>query len=617
MSTTDPWEQRERERERWRSTSARSSGTSAVLIPKFSSRVIWICSLVALHLIGDIPAVSQTLRTASLCLGFVGWVTFLGLHWPPSGRSRAGLAPVGAILGVFLAWVTYRSLGTGFPMQAFGGWLRWMSAGAALMSGLFCAGTRSERMMVLVGVGSIAVFVAGVDLSRYGVGNDALRGTSFHASSLSLFGTHEAIGTLLGFLLPVTAAFAIHRGTVGLQKSLAVGATLIIALAWAFARCRAGWVGGITGCTVVGILAAISSRRHGVVDDQPLLQRLISSVWLWLIAGGGIVLASSGLSSALTSRAGATLAWWELGSVAARTSLWQTAYRMIAEHPVLGWGTAGYLTQQGNFSHHGEASWQVKLTGGTLSNNAHSFPLQFAVDFGIPAFFLLLLIIAWLFSSAVNRSLQLHPDTTLMSRAACGLIAAASVSALASPAFELTSILIWVTVIGGTLLGSDDKVDANMGSYTTTGAILLLVSIPAVVLYPLLRPTVKSHALTLTIIKSPKGIGDVAAVKATSVTAGRMDSSFPGTEFLVPELAILDDKGRIVRIETVPSSAVRWTYNRRSNTDSDAIIEVTIPAVELKSGEGLELGISGMLNYVDGERRTAGVAIPVKSASKP
>jgi len=616
MSTTDPWEQRERERERWRASSARSAGTSAVLIPKLSSRVIWICALVALHLLGDIPSVSQTLRTTSLCLGFVGWVTFLALHWPSKGRSHASLMPVVILLATFLGWVTFRSFGTGFPMQAFGGWLRWMSAGAALASGLFCAGTRSERMMVLVGVGTIAVFVAGVDLSRYGVGNDSLRGTSFHASSLSLFGTHEAIGTLLGFLLPVTAAFATHRGNVGLQKTLSIGAALVIALAWAFARCRAGWVGGITGCIVVGVLAAISSRRHGVVDNQPLLSRLISSVWLWLIAGGGIVLASSGLFNAITSRAGGALAWWELGSVAARTSLWQAAYRMIAERPLLGWGTGGYLTQQGNFSHHGEASWQVRLTGGNLSNNAHSFPLQFVVDYGVPAFFLLLLIIAWTWGSAASRTLQLHPDTTLMPRAACGLIAAASVSALASPAFELTSILIWVTVIGGTLLGAEENTYGNLVSYTTLGSIFLLLPIPALVLYPLLRPMTKSHALTLAIIKHPKGIGDVAAVKATSMTLGRIDSSFPGTDFLVPELAVLDNRGRIVRIETVPSSAVRWTYNRRSNTECDAIIEVTIPDVDLKPGEGLELGISGLLGYVDGERRSAGVAVPVVSGSQ-
>lgn len=617
MSTPDPWEQRELERERWRTTATRSSGSSSALIPKYSSRVLWICSLVALHLLGDIPSVSQTLRTLSLCLGFVGWITFLGLHWPSAGRSREKLVPIAGLLIAFLAWISYRSLGTDFPMQAFGGWLKWMSAGAALISGLFCAGTRSERMMVLLGVGTIAVFVAGVDLSRYGVGSDGLRGTSFHASSLSLFGTHEAIGTLLGFLLPVTAAFAVHRGIAGLQKSLAIGATLIIALAWAFARCRSGWLGGIAGCSVIGILAAVSSRRHGIVNDQPLLQRLIGSVWLWLIAGGGIVLASSGLSNALTLRAGSTLTWWELGSVAARTSLWQTAYRMIAENPLLGWGTGGYLTQQGLYSHHGEAPWQVKLTGGSLANNAHSFPLQFAVDYGVPALFALLLIIALLWSSALHRSIQLHPDTNLMSQAACGLIVAAAVSALASPAFELTSILIWVTVIGGTLLGTEETGNARLGMYSSTGVILAMMSLPVLSLYPLLRPPVMSHTLTLGIVKHPKGFGDVAAVKATSSTRGRIDSSFPGTEFLVPELAVIDDKGRIVRIEAVPSSAVRWTYNRRSNTDADAIIEVTIPSVALQSGQGLELGVSGVLRYVDGERRTAGVSIPVINASGP
>ena len=93
MSTNDPWERRERERERWRTKSARSAGTPAVLVPRFSSRVLWICSLIALHLIGDIPAVTQTLRTAALCLGFVGWVTFLGFNWPTASRPSTSSSP--------------------------------------------------------------------------------------------------------------------------------------------------------------------------------------------------------------------------------------------------------------------------------------------------------------------------------------------------------------------------------------------------------------------------------------------------------------------------------------------------------------------------------------------
>jgi O-antigen ligase len=617
MSTIDPWEQRERERERWRTKSARSAGSSTVLVPRFSSRVLWICILVALHLIGDIPSVSQTLRTATLCLGFVGWVTFLGLYWPAAGRNRTGMTPFIVAVLCLLAWVTYRSVGTGFPMQAFGGWLQWMSVAAALTAGLFCAGTRSERMMILAGVGGIAVFVAGIDLSRYGVSGDTLRGTSFHASSLSLFGTHEAVGTLLGFLIPVAAAFAVHRGTTGLQKSLALGATLVVALAWAFARCRAGWLGGITGCMVVGILSAVSSRRHGVSNEQPLLQRIIGSVWLWLIAGGGIVLASSGLWSSLTSRAGGFVSWWELGSVAARTSLWATAYRMISEHPLTGWGSAGFLTNQGVYSHHGEAPWQVKMTGGTLANNAHSFPLQFTVDFGIPAFFLLLLFVAWVWGRALMRAAQLHPDGTVMSRAACGLIAAVAVSSLASPAYELTSVLIWVAVLGGTLLGTDDSQEARGKSELAMGMIFLLMAVPVAAIFPLLRPKLASHTFSLAIIKHPKGIGDIAAVKAGSTSAGKIDSSFPGTEFLVPELAVIDKKGHVIRVIAVPDTAVSWTYNRRSNTQADAILEVTIPPVDIEPGESLELGVSGTLSYVDGERRTAGVAIPVVTPSYP
>ena len=44
---------------------------------------------------------------------------------------------------------------------------------------------------------------------------------------------------------------------------------------------------------------------------------------------------------------------------------------------------------------------------------------------------------------------------------------------------------------------------------------------------------------------------------------------------------------------------------------------MTIPPVDIESGESLELGVSSTLSYVDGERRTAGVAIPVATPSYP
>ena len=55
----------------------------------------------------------------------------------------------------------------------------------------------------------------------------------------------------------------------------------------------------------------------------------------------------------------------------------------------------------------------------------------------------------------------------------------------------------------------------------------------------------------------------------------------------------------------------------RLNFEADAILEVAIPPVDIEPGESLEPGVSGTLSYVDGERRTVGVAIPVVTPSYP
>ena len=51
------------------------------------------------------------------------------------------------------------------------------------------------------------------------------------------------------------------------------------------------------------------------------------------------------------------------------------------------------------------------------------------------------------------------------------------------------------------------------------------------------------------------------------------------------------------------------TDSKGPNTQADAILEVTIPQVDIGPGEGLELGVSSELAYVDGRRRTAGASV--------
>jgi hypothetical protein len=47
------------------------------------------------------------------------------------------------------------------------------------------------------------------------------------------------------------------------------------------------------------------------------------------------------------------------------------------------------------------------------------------------------------------------------------------------------------------------------------------------------------------------------------------------------------------------------------NTQAVAILEVTIPEVDIDLEEGLELGVCSELTYVDGQRRTAGASVHV------
>ncbi len=59
------------------------------------------------------------------------------------------------------------------------------------------------------------------------------------------------------------------------------------------------------------------------------------------------------------------------------------------------------------------------------------------------------------------------------------------------------------------------------------------------------------------------------------------------------------------------NTPLKHIASKGANTQSDAILEVTIPEVEIRPGEGLELGISSELAYVNGQRCTAGASVPV------
>ena len=615
MPRLDPWEQKEHDRLRWQRHGRTPSKRSDVSGPVVTTFGVLVGLLLILHLIGDMPSISQSMRYITLMVSVVGWVALITWKLPSKSYILGNLhRPTSIVLVSLGLWISWRSFGTLFPVQALGGWLKLMAALSAFWVGMYCTGTLRERFTLLCFSGGILLFVAFIDIGRYGLKSADARSAAFHPSSVSMFGTHEAIGTLLAFALPIGLAFATTRRSTGSVRLVAGLVTTILTFAWILARCRSGWVGGVAGCLTIGLIEWISAQRNQrPVLHQRRFERILTSPWMWLTATSLIVLAYSGLTAIVLARMGGLGAWWSLASVAARSTLWKTAAYMINEKPWMGWGTSGFLTQQGMFSHTGDAPWQVRLNGGSLADNAHSFPLQFLVDFGYIGFGLVVTILGMLTVRSLRNCITSNTDESIWHQAALGAITAAIITSIASPAFDIAGIAVWFSLILGVLLGrcGGDVQKSRVDSlYVTLVTVLFLLPVGGL-LMALSVQKVK-HTIRLepqVAILQPRSR---VVLKLLSSTDGKTDSSFPGGVFSIPEVAVIGKNGRIKRVLSIAKDAVLWTYVRRSNTEADAVLEFELPEVATDPGETLEVGVAANITYIDGSHCETGISLPIR-----
>lgn len=615
MPRLDPWEQKEHDSLLWQRHGSARSRKSDERGPSFTTFGVLVCLLLILHLLGDIPSISQSMRSITLMVSVACWASLIMWKLPSKAYLLENFhRPTGIVLVSLGLWISWRSFGTLFPVQALGGWLKLIAALCAFFVGMYCTGTIRERFTLLSLSAGILVFVAFIDIGRYGLDSAEARRAAFHPSSVSVFGTHEAIGTLLAFTLPIGLTFATARSTTGSLRLVAGLATTILTFAWILARCRAGWVGGVVGCLVIGLMEWLGARTNQRTNlHQRSFERILTSPWMWLTATSLIVIAYSGLTSIVLARAGGLTAWWSLASIAARSTLWKTAAYMINVKPWMGWGTSGFLTQQGMFSHTGDAPWQVRLNGGSLVDNAHSFPLQFLVDFGYVGFGLVVTVFGMLTVRSLRSCITTNTEESSWHRAALGAITAAAITGIASPAFDIAGIAVWFSLILGILLGrlrDDVHKSPTDGLYVPFVTALFLFPVGGLLMA--LRVPVAKHSIRLepqVAIVQPQSR---VVLKLISSTDGKRDSSFPGGVFSLPELAVIGKNGRIKRVLSIAKDAVLWTYVRRSNTEADALLEFDLPEVAIDPGETLEVGVGAHITYRDGYRCETGIALPIR-----
>jgi O-antigen ligase len=188
--------------------------------------------------------------------------------------------------------------------------------------------------------------------------------------AFSTFGNPNFFAGLLVLALPCALALASSaKRRAARIASLAVAVAMAVALFATFTR--GAWLGAFVGVVVFAI-AALPGQRAGTA--RPYLAA--AGIALALIAAASLLASSS--ETSLTGRLADLFD--QQGSVAERALVAQTAAAALSTSPVIGSGPDTFLAA---FRLH-RLDEYAELFGATSQmNNAHSWPLQYAVTLGV------------------------------------------------------------------------------------------------------------------------------------------------------------------------------------------------------------------------------------------
>lgn len=616
----DPWERREAERRRLQSH-APHRGEPLDLVGELrqNQRALVVLVGIVILLIADIPRLSGGVRTGvaiagagSLLVGLALWRDYA------EGFRQAMARGVNLVWGALLLWSAVAWYLSPYRVQASGELLRLLAGAAAFWYGAYALRTPRERGGALAGVLLLAVAMALADFVRFGQQSGLAQRAQFHASELSFFGTHESVGTLLGVLLPLALALAVWPTLEDKGRIAAQLATVILAFAWVMARCRSAWLGGMVALLLVGgLLLRYPARRRergrGFVSDlvgSPALLIILALVFL-AIAGG--------IGPLLTARVGGVGKALAGGSLYERLVMWQAALHMLAARPITGFGLSAYPVLQGQWTHQGDADWQVLMAGTSLVNIAHNYYLQWAADTGIVG---LALFVA-LLGTCLHAALRALPATSGFDRplliGATGAAVSLAVTAVGSPSFHMHGVwaLSWLLLgLGfGVARSASGSVSGRREAAVVGGALAVGVALGLTLLAVGKRVNASGAeprgTLELRLVEdAPYMPGQFVTAQAVySDGRGVEQSTFPGAQWGQPQVVMR--RGASLTEATLEAERIRWLGKRINNRIGAAQLQVRLPDA-VPTGETMEVWLS--VEYQDrfGRRYQASSIVPVE-----
>lgn len=341
--------------------------------------------------------------------------------------------------------LTIWSLIRGYPLTVYGvqGVLQ-LAAGILLYFIVGYQFRQSKHLSMLVDVLMfLAVALTCAVAAQYLITPEA-RGTA-------LFGNQQPLGSMLMILLPVVASVAIADKSAN-RQILAQAATVLILGSLLLAQTRSAWLGAALGLVIVGIFAvstAVANRKLDAKGNRGYSKHKLVFPAILVVVALGFGAAVVSQNSSIVER-GATLSKIKnIKSFQARVNLWNGAWAMIKERPVLGWGTGMYPVHQYKFTGSGQP---ITNTSGevSLASQAHNFYLQTGAEIGLPGLVLWLIVLLTFIATASMRIPKMDGGIrrTLLI-ASVGSVVAFSVDALSSPSWQFGQISIFLWLIMG------------------------------------------------------------------------------------------------------------------------------------------------------------------------
>lgn len=458
----DPWEQRERERERWnRKGGRRASRTQPeeeVLVSSDELGIVryylvygLLLSLITLFC-SEIPSFPQQMRTF---LVFAG----TGLIWILLATCRGFLENIWAALRrgptpfllLLLAWAGFSLFTAPYWSLALGEFLRILAGVGAYFLAAYTLKSPVQIGGLTAGLLIFGVVVSLWDLSVIGQkgGANASLTTEFSA-----FGTHENIGTLLVLLVPMALSYAFHTEVEEKRRLAAMAAALTLGALLLISRTRSAWIGGVVELIV---LAALYQRFGPKPSDRTkrkggFIGQLFGSPAFIVAVGFFLFVGVAGVGPVLMKRASLAGALDD-ASFRERVTKWRGAALMASEKPVNGWGLGSYYVLQGQWTHAGDEWVAVLQTGVRHENIAHNYFAQWGADTGGIGLFLHGAFI-FAFLIVTVRALR-NEKSPFVVATLCGGIAAVAgslVDGIASPGYNFHGIwTVYLTVMGLTI----------------------------------------------------------------------------------------------------------------------------------------------------------------------